>query len=308
MWVKSFGVSRDFLGTTDYLFVLLYMFPVTSSLCPVFFSGPCQLSHGLKTAWDTTDADALSQGLSVGRVKETREKQTERGVIDTEAARDTFTAAFKTNTCCRGWSAWGPSQILQSVTARLWLDNETELNRVTTLHLKSQLDILYENEETHNSSLRPGLQWRINTHKTLFARLPNSEIAFSRFTPVSFANSRIAQFALHWTTETFVSCEHRATIKSLEHTWKLKAFSNLQFVRSAQNQWMSWWTWCVLLGSVSFQTEFQAFLSGQKSIAKSYGSVHFFHWLDVSGGWEQESYTERRHYLPKYQEGNIHPC
>lgn len=114
----------DFQGPAGYLFVLLSTFPVTTNLCPVFFFFfcPCQLSHGLKTVWATTDADACSRGLRVER-----KRAWERGVIDPEAARDTFTPVFKTNTCCRGWSAGGTSEILQSVTARLWLDNETEL-------------------------------------------------------------------------------------------------------------------------------------------------------------------------------------
>lgn len=49
--------------------------------------------------------------MNVLGVKSKREEQTDRGVIDAEAARDTFTTAFKTNTCRRGPSAWGTSRL-----------------------------------------------------------------------------------------------------------------------------------------------------------------------------------------------------
>lgn len=101
--------------------------------------------------------------LRVKRGERNRQRGSERGVTDTAAARDTFTAAFKTNTCCRGRSAWGTSEILQFVTARLWLDNETALTELQ--HYKWSLkssslnfgfSILHKHRETCNLNEQAG--------------------------------------------------------------------------------------------------------------------------------------------------------
>lgn len=95
--------------------------------------------------------------MHVLRVKSReRERETdrrERGVTDAEAARDTFTAAFKTNTCRRGRSAWGTSEVLQCVTTRLWLDNETGLTELEH-YQPPKSSSLSEHEESQVKSMQ----------------------------------------------------------------------------------------------------------------------------------------------------------
>lgn len=108
--------------------------------CALLFFAPVNLDMVLKQL-EPQQMHKHFLGVKSGRRKKksTGENKTDGGVTDPEAARDAFTAVFKTNTCCRGWSAWGTSEILQSVTPRLWLDHETELTELQhyKLSLKS---------------------------------------------------------------------------------------------------------------------------------------------------------------------------